>query len=46
LLEPKILKKNIGIWLLNENPLFWILFTFYNKNKIDNDIDSKEKIRR
>jgi hypothetical protein len=46
LLEPKILKKNIGTWFLNENPKFWVLFTFYNKNKIENDIDSKEKVRR
>jgi hypothetical protein len=40
------LKKNIGSWLINENPKFWVLFTFYNKNKIENDIDSKEKVRR
>lgn len=31
---------------MNENPKFWVLFTFYNKSKIENDIDSKEKVRR
>lgn len=45
-MEPKILKKNIGSWFINENPKFWVLFTFYNKSKIENDIDSKEKVRR
>jgi hypothetical protein len=31
---------------MNESEHFWVLFTFYNKPKIENDIDNREKVRR
>ena len=44
-MEPKVTKP-LGTYVLEENANFWILFTFYNKSKIDGDIDLKEKVRR
>jgi hypothetical protein len=44
-LEPKVVK-TLGKFVLEECANFWILFTFYNRNKIDGDIEQKEKVRR
>ena len=44
-LEPKSTKA-LGKYVLEECANFWILFAYYNRSKIDGDIDQKEKVRR
>ena len=44
-LEPVALNK-LGAEMMNENEYFWVLFTFYNKPKIENNIESRERVRR
>jgi hypothetical protein len=44
-LEPKATKP-LGNYVLEEVSAFWILFVNYNRNKIDGEIDNKEKVRR
>jgi len=44
-LEPAATKQ-LGSEIMNESEHFWVLFTFYNKPKIENDIDNREKVRR
>lgn len=44
-LEPKPIKP-LGNYILKESSSFWVLFCNYNKNKIDGDIDMKERVRR
>lgn len=44
-MEPKVLKP-LGNYILQESSSFWVLFCNYNKQKIDGDIDIKEKVRR
>ena len=44
-LEPKVIKP-LGKYVLEDCANFWILFTYYNRNKIDADIEQKEKVRR
>ena len=45
-LEPLILKPGLGAWLLNQSAVFWILFAQFNRQRIESDIDSKERVRR
>lgn len=45
LLEPRPLSQ-LGQDILMENHHFWVLFTYYNKTKIEFDIDNREKVRR
>lgn len=45
-LEPKILRPVLGAWLLHHCAVFWILFAEFNRQKIEMDIDAKERVRR
>lgn len=45
-LEPKVLRQSVGAWLLNQSAVFWILFSEFNRQKIEIDIDAKERVRR
>lgn len=45
-LEPRILRQNVGSWILSQSAVFWILFAEFNLQKIETDIDAKERVRR
>lgn len=45
-LEPKVLRPALGSWLLQHCATFWILFAEFNRQKIEFDIDAKERVRR
>jgi hypothetical protein len=44
-MEPTVTKP-LGNYVLENSSSFWILFAYYNRAKIDSDIDLKEKVRR
>jgi hypothetical protein len=39
-------KTEVGQQILEENTVFWVLYSYYVKDKLEKSIDDKEKVRR